>query len=68
MGVLLEPEMGEEKIWFRRVGAENNNGYEKGFRAGSSTVRMGSNQPRSGAGGQRRLFSRLGQGVAPLFA
>ena len=68
LGILLEPEMGEAKIWFKKAGAENGGGYEKCFTAGSSAVRAESSQGASGAGGQRRLFSRFGRSLAPLFA
>ena len=68
LGVLLEAEMGEAKIWFKKVGIENSDGYETYFKAGSSAVRTENNLGASGAGGQMKLFSRSGKGLAPLFA
>ena len=68
MGVLLEPEMVETKIWFRKVGGAKSDGYGKGLRAGSAAAGTERSRAGSGGGGQRRLFSRLGQSVAPLFA
>ena len=68
LGVLLEPEMGEGKIWFKKAGAKNGHEYEKHFKAGSSAVKTESKQGASGAGGTRRLFSRSGKVLAPLFA
>lgn len=68
LGVLLEGEMGDAKIWFKKAGAENGDGYEKCFTAGSSAVKLESSEITSGTGGQRKLFSRSGKGLAPLFA
>ena len=68
LGALLEPEMGEAKVWFKKAGAENGDEYEKHFTAGSSAVRAENDQGASGAGGQRKLFSRSGRSLAPLFA
>lgn len=67
MGVLLEPEMGEGKIWFEKVGAEDSDGLGKGFRAGSHDAGRERSRVESEVEGQRKLFSRLGRGVAPLF-
>ena len=72
MGVWLEPEMGDEKIWFRRVsGSGNGDGYAKAFSAsGSSAVKRGDDRQNTvGLGGvEKSMFSRMGPGVrAPLF-
>lgn len=68
LGVTLESEMGDAKIWFQKAGAENDDGYENRFTAGSSTVKTESSQGASASGGQRKLFTRVGESVAPLFA
>lgn len=67
MGVVLEPAMWDAKIWFNKAEAENSDGYEKDFAAGSSAVRMESSQGANDAKGQRKLFSKFGPGLAPLF-
>lgn len=68
MGLLVEPEMGEDKIWFKKDGAENSDRSGQCYRADSSAFGAKSSQGVSGAGRQRRLFSRMGQRMAPLFA
>ena len=68
MGVLLEWEMGDTKIWFKRAGDENSDAHERRFAAGSSAVRTESSQGTSGVERQRTLFSASVPGLAPLFA
>lgn len=68
LGVMLEGEMGGAKIWFKKEGTENGDGYEKISKASSSAVKTESHQGGSDAGGQRWLFSRPGKTLAPLFA
>lgn len=68
MGVFVEPEMGEHKIWFRKARTANSDGSWQYYTAGPSAFRAKSSHGVSGAGGQRKLFSRMGQGMAPLFA
>ena len=68
MGVLLEAEMGDAKIWFKKAGAENCDGHENLLKARDPTVKMESAQIATGARWQRKLFSRSGKGLAPLFA
>lgn len=68
LGVVPDPEMGEAKIWFKKAGADNDNGYGTFFTAGSSAVNTESNLGASGAGGQGKLFFRSGKRLAPLFA
>lgn len=68
LGVMLEGEMGGAKIWFKKAGTENGDGYEKISKASSSAVKTESHQGGSDAGGQRWLFSRPGKALAPLFA
>lgn len=68
LGMILENEMGEGKIWFKKAGSKNGSGYEKSFKAGSSTVKAKSDQRTSGARVQNKLFSKSGNGWAPLFA
>ena len=62
MGVLLEPEMGGDKIWFKKAGPENR------YTADSSADRRKSSHGASSTREQRRLFSSSGQTMAPLFA
>ncbi|MCJ1461124.1 hypothetical protein MMC28_011506, partial [Mycoblastus sanguinarius] len=68
LGVQLDGEMGEAKIWFKKAMKENSDGYGKGFIAGSSTVETEIRPGSSGVGGQKLLFSRLGKPIASLFA
>ena len=72
MGVLLEPEMGGAKIWFRKEksGAKDSDGCKKcSTHSSSFTVGTQSSQGVNSAGGPSRLFSRIpGDGMAPLFA
>ena len=72
MGVWLEAEMGDAKIWFRKAGAGDNDGYEAHFfTAESSTFKTAAADGRGASGGQHGqtvFFSRAGQGLAPLFA
>ena len=68
MGVLLEPEMGEAKIWFQKekAGAKDSGGYEK--YSPYSKVGRQSSQGVDSTEGLSRLFSRMpGHGMAPLF-
>lgn len=67
LGVLLEGEMGDGKIWFKKAGAENGDVYEKCFKASSSAVKPESKQGTSGAGGQREPLFKVKRGLAPLF-
>ena len=67
LGIVLEPEMGEAKIWFKKAGAENGDGYQKHFTADSSAAKAEIDHSASSAGGQRKLFSRSGKRLAPLF-
>lgn len=68
LGLILEAEMGEGKIWFKKAGSKNVDGPEKSFEARSSTVKTENKQGASGAGGQRKLFSKSENAWAPLFA
>lgn len=68
LGVLLEPEMGGGKIWFKKASAENGDEYEKPSDLGSSAVKTEGTQGASGTGGTRRPFSKSGKLLAPLFA
>lgn len=68
LGVLLESEMGESKIWFKKAGAENGDDDGKHSNPGSSAVKSESKQSASGAEGMKRLFSKSGRPLAPLFA
>ncbi len=67
LGIVLEPVMGEAKIWFKKAGAENGDGYEKCFTGDSSAAKTDSDHSANSAGGQRKLFSRSGKHLAPLF-
>ena len=68
LGIMLEQEMGGAKIWFKKEGTENRDGYESIFEDGSSAIKTESYQGRGGARGQSTLFSRPGKALAPLFA
>lgn len=68
LGILVESEMGEGKIWFKKASAEDVDGYEKPSKHSSSTVKTESKPGAGGAGRARRLFSRSGNVVAPLLA
>lgn len=67
LGILLESEMGEDKIWFKKVGAEDGVKHEKSSRSASSAAKMENKQSPDDAGRTRRLFSRS-RVLAPLFA
>ena len=68
LGILLESEMGEGKIWFKKASAEDGVDYGKPSKPGSSAAKMENNQAGSGTRATRRLFSRSGKTLAPLFA
>ena len=68
LGLLVEPEMGDAKIWFKRAGAKHGGGRKAMFKAGSSAANTESYQGANGAGGQRRLISMFGKDLAPLFS
>lgn len=65
LGIILEQEMRGAKIWFKKEGAENRDGYESFFEVSSYTIETESYQ---GASGQMMMFSRPGKALAPLFA
>lgn len=68
LGVLLEPEMGEGKIWFKKTGADGD-GSREGHEADSPTDNIKtSSQTENGARGRKALFSKSGTVLAPLFA
>ena len=67
--MLLEPEMGEGKIWFKKTGAWDGDGADKVHETDSPANNMKTtSQPENGARGQKGLFSRSGTMLAPLFA
>ena len=68
LGILLESEMGEAKIWFKKASAENGDEHEKPSNPCSSVVKTESEQGANAAEGQRRFFSKSGKLLAPLFA
>lgn len=73
--MLLEPEMGGAKIWFKKEGAGRGDGYEKCFVAGSNAgggeeSYLGSDRMhgRDVMGGQSIFGQRLRKRMAPMFA
>ena len=68
LGVLLEPEMGEGKIWFKKTSAWYGEGSSKSRETDSPADNMKISQPQNEATGRKGLFSRSGTILAPLFA
>lgn len=68
LGILLETEMGEAKIWFRKAGTGDHDEYKTDFDSGSLATQMGSRKGASGVEGQIKLFSGFGMRLAPLFS
>ena len=68
LGVLLEPEMGEAKIWFKRTGAQDGDGSSRGHETDSSADNLKIIQTQNEARRPNGLFSRSGTVLAPLFA
>ena len=68
VGMVLEPEMGDAKIWFKKARARKGNEQGNRLKTSADAIMAEHYQGASGVGGQRRIFSRSGQGLAPLFA
>ena len=68
LGVLLEPAMGEGKIWYKKTGAQDSDGSSIGHETGSTADNMSIFKPQNEARLQKGLFSRSGTILAPLFA
>ena len=68
LGVMLEPEMGEGKIWYKKTGAQDGGGSSKGHETDSPADNIENSQSHNGARGRKGLFSRSRTVLAPLFA
>lgn len=67
LGVLLEPEMSDAKIWFKKSGVDNGDGYERCFKAGSTAAQAEKTQVASGLEGFMKPILRFNMGLAPFF-